>query len=241
VLSGKNSYNGVTVLFGFPDCEVTGVTAGRIDRRARNPLKPALDKARSDLQRLDIHEVAARSGASVVGVEQGLALALPYYGQELVLAWPSGEVLSAGRPLFPALHLVLLHYLICADGAPLADRWLSFRELPDGRVYDSAFRMRACAPLAQAFGERPEAFARAAQALAGQRLVFGDASFMFQVLPRVRVAVVLHLGDDEFPADANLLFDAALRHYLPIEDVAVLGGLVAADLVRAANIASQRL
>ena len=56
---------------------------------------------------------------------------------------------------------------------------------------------------------------------------------MFRVLPRVRVAAILHLGDDEFPAEASLLFDASVRHYLPIEDVAVLGGLVAGELIRA--------
>ena len=56
---------------------------------------------------------------------------------------------------------------------------------------------------------------------------------MFQVLPRVRVATILYTQDDEFPADANVLFDASLRHYLPIEDAAVLGGMVAVALLRA--------
>ena len=56
---------------------------------------------------------------------------------------------------------------------------------------------------------------------------------MFRVLPRVRVAVVLYQRDEEFAADAAMLFDASTRHYLPIEDVAVLGGLVAGELMRA--------
>ncbi|HOG46143.1 MAG TPA: DUF3786 domain-containing protein [Anaerolineae bacterium] len=209
------------------------MTVSTKNARGRNALQPALDKARRDLQQLDLHAVAARSGARVVRQGDGEGLELSYWGQELRLAWPSGEVLSCARPLFPAAHLVVLHYLINADGAPLEDRWLAFRELPDGRVYDSAFRSRSCLPLAHAFGARPEAFAAAAQRLGGQRLTFGDVSFMFQVLPQVRVAVILYAGDDEFPADGNMLFDASLRHYLPIEDVAVLGGLVAAELLRA--------
>ncbi len=209
------------------------MTADRTQNQARDPLEPALRKALGELKSLDPYDVAARAGATVTRVAQGLALALPYYGQELVLAWPGGEVLSAVRPLYRAAHLVLLHYLICADGTPLADRWLSFRELPDGRVYDAAFRKRACQPLVARFGAQPEALVAAAQALGGQRLTFGDSSFMFQVLPRVRAAVVLHLGDDELPPDVSMLFDASLRHYLPIEDVAVLGGLLAAELLRA--------
>lgn len=209
------------------------MTADRTQNQARDPLEPALRKALGDLKSLDPYLVAARAGATVTRDAQGVALSLPYYGQELVLAWPSGEVLSSGRPVYRAAHLVVLHYLICADGTPLADRWLSFRELPDGRVYDAAFRKRACLPLVARFGAQPEALAAAAQALGGQRLTFGDSSYMFQVLPRVRAAVVLHLGDDELPADVTMLFDASLRHYLPIEDVAVLGGLLAAELLRA--------
>jgi len=209
------------------------VTGSKVERQTRNPLGPALTKARNDLQTLDPYEVAARAGATVVHAAQTLALSLAYYRQELVLAWPTGEVLATARPLFAAAHLVVLHYLISADGAPMADRWVSFRELPDGRVYDAAFRQRACQPLAVRFGQRPEALASAAQALGGERLVWGDVSFMFQVLPRVRAAVVLHTGDEEFPPEVTMLFDASLRHYLPIEDVAVLGGLLAAELVRA--------
>ena len=67
-----------------------------------------------------------------------------------------------------------------------------------------------------------------------ERLSFGDASFSFRLLPRVWLAVVLHLADDEFPASANVLFDAAVSHYLPTEDLAVLGGILTGRLIKAA-------
>jgi hypothetical protein len=58
--------------------------------------------------------------------------------------------------------------------------------------------------------------------------------FAFRLLPRVWLAVVLHLADDEFPANANILFDATVSHYLPTEDLAVLGGMLAGRLSKAA-------
>jgi hypothetical protein len=70
--------------------------------------------------------------------------------------------------------------------------------------------------------------------LKGESLSFGDASFLFRMLPRLWLAVVLYLADDEFPANANVLFDAAASHYLPTEDLAVLGGLLAGRLIRVA-------
>ncbi len=210
--------------------------AGSSDRsrQRRNAYQPALDKARAELGRLDPVAAAARSGARAYSRAGERGVALAFWGRELEVAWPGGEVRSpGGGTAGTTVQLLVLHYLASADGAPQADRWLSFRELPDGRVYDAAYRRRACLPLARTFGEQPEALVAAALRLGGQRLTFGDASFMFQVLPRVRVAAILYRGDEEFVAEANVLFDAAVRHYLPIEDVAVLGGVVAWELIKA--------
>jgi hypothetical protein len=42
-------------------------------------------------------------------------------------------------------------------------------------------------------------------------------------------------GDDEFPAQASVVFDAAAGHYLPAEDLAGLGGLLARRLTGGAS------
>ncbi|HSJ53380.1 MAG TPA: DUF3786 domain-containing protein, partial [Anaerolineae bacterium] len=121
-----------------------------------------------------------------------------------------------------------------ADGTATADRWIAFRNLPGGLGYDAAFQARANLRLARAFGSERAAFEAAARSLKGESLSFGDASFLFRMLPRLWLAVVLYLADDEFPANANVLFDAAASHYLPTEDLAVLGGLLAGRLIRVA-------
>jgi len=202
--------------------------------QAGNPYQVALVHARAALEHVSPYAVALRSGASVL--PGGVGLELAYWGRSVEVRWPAGEVLwVAGGEPSTVVQLLVLHYLIAADGAPMGERWVAFRELADGRVYDSAFYKRACAPLERAFGQRLSAFVETCVARGGERLTFGDASFMFQVLPRVRVALVLYTCDDEFPARASVLFDAATRHYLPIEDVAVLGGMVVGSIVRGAE------
>lgn len=204
----------------------------------RNPYQPALEKARDDLRRLDPHGVALRSGSRVGGGPAGPTIELAYWGQPVEVSWVNGDVRSAvpNPALRPVVQLLVLHYLITADGTSLADRWVSFRELADGRVYDAAFRRRACQPLALAFGDRPGSLVAAGQRLDARPLSYGDVSFMFQILPRIRVAAILHARDDEFAAEVSMLFDATMRHYLPIEDVAVLGGLVAGSLLQAQRV-----
>ena len=46
---------------------------------------------------------------------------------------------------------------------------------------------------------------------------------------------MLHAGDEEFPAEANILFDDAIINFLTLEDVAVLAGLIATRLAKSSN------
>lgn len=132
-----------------------------------------------------------------------------------------------------AICLLLLHYLAHGDGHPLADRWVAFRELPGGLMYHRAFRQRVEPPLTSAFGHRLHRFRSAARALGGRPIDFGDAALMFDALPRIRMAVILHRGDEEFPPAASVLYDGAAGHYLPTEDLAILGGMLVGALLKA--------
>lgn len=194
---------------------------------------PALEKALSEFPDLNPLETAARAG---VIYEDG-AFEVLFFGTRYLIDWPVATIQRKAdrQEADIATRILLLHYLLGADGAPLADEWIAFRSLPGGLGYDGAFQGRANLRLAHAFGNDREAFEAAAATLDGERLSFGDASFSFRVLPRVWIAVVLYLADDEFSASANVLFDGAVSHYLPTEDLAVLGGMLAGRLIKAAR------
>lgn len=202
--------------------------------RERNYLL-AREKAAETLRGLDPNLVAYRSATTYQRHSEAGGMFVVPFGDQGYLVYPEGEVRIAetGREPDITTQILVLHYLITADGHPPADRWIAFRELPEGLIYDAAFQRRTGARLAAAFGWDVEAFVRAAKALGGERLTYGDASFLFRLFPRVNLAVVLHLADEEFPAEANVLFDAAAGHYLPTEDLAVLGGMLAGRLIKA--------
>jgi hypothetical protein len=194
---------------------------------------PALEKAQREFPSLDPTDTAARAG---VAYEDG-TYEVPFFGTRHLVRWPTSTVARAAdqQEADIATRILLLHYLLTADGTPLADKWIAFRNLPGGLGYDAAFQGRANLRLAHAFGKDLPAFEAAAGTLGGERLAFGDASFSFRVLPRVWLAVVLYLADEEFSASANVLFDGAVSHYLPTEDLAVLGGMLAGRLIKAAR------
>jgi hypothetical protein len=133
-----------------------------------------------------------------------------------------------------AVAVLLLHYLLTASGAPPAGAWKAYRELPGGLFYAASFAARAEAPLTRVFGADAaglDAFARSARAAGGEALDLADAAFTFAALRRVPVAALVWRGDDEEPGEARVLFDAGAGEYLPPEDLAGLGGLLARRLV----------
>jgi hypothetical protein len=81
-------------------------------------------------------------------------------------------------------------------------------------------------PLKKVFGGNLAGFSRAAQKLQAQEIENGDAGFEFRVLPGVPLQLILWAADDEFPAEANILFDKNIGQILSPEDVAWLAGMV---------------
>ena len=216
-----------------------------------NPrFQKAIEKAVADWAVADPVRCADLAGCATTAG----GVLVPFFGQRHLVSHPAGRVESAeqGKPAHVSIAILLLHYLLTADAAPAADRWATFRELPGGLFYAQAFAAHAEAPLAafvadtagagdgdtagagdgDALGHRISELRAAAGRLGGADLDLADAAVRFQALPRVPVAVLLWKGDEEFPGQAGILFDASAHHYLPTEDLAGMGDWLAHQLVR---------
>ncbi len=196
-------------------------------------LEALCETARAELREQPPALLAARSGAEF-DPQTGL-LSLPFFTERYHLRFPDLTIRREdGQEPSSFIQSLLLSYLRTADGTPLADRWIGFRELPDGLFYHVAFQGYTGNRLARALGNDLTPFHRAAQALAGERLDLGDAAYAFPVLPRLPIAVVYWLGDEEFAPRASLLFDASAPHYLVTDGLAILGSQLVRRLLKAA-------
>lgn len=196
----------------------------------------ALERARAEWAAADPARCAALAGAQMTDA----GISVPYFGRPHLVTHPGGVAyVQAGaaaeeppREAHPSIQIVLLHYLLTADGTPPADRWATFRELPDGLFYAQAFAGHAEAVLVEKLGADLARFRQAAEALGGQPLALADAAYRFQAFPRLAVAALLWEGDEDFPAQARILFDAHAGHYLPTEDLAGVGDWLAHRLTK---------
>jgi hypothetical protein len=123
-------------------------------------------------------------------------------------------------------QVLILHYLLGKETADVPHRWVSYREIPGASFYYGAFVKRAVDPLKKVFGQNISGFKKAAEILSGKIVEPGDAAFEFRFFPRVPLRLILWEGDAEFPAEANILFDAAIEKILSPEDIAWMAGMM---------------
>jgi hypothetical protein len=190
-----------------------------------------IDELRSSLRERNLAHLTALVGAQLD--ESGLKF--QYWLDEVFVRWPEIKAYAAGTgdALSTFDQAMLMYYLETADGAPLADRWIGFRELPDGAFYNQAFETYSGRPVAERFGDLPEHLAEAAEKLAGNRLpALAPQAYAFHPLPRIRLAIALWPGDEEFSSRASVLFDAASSHYMTTDGLALLGAGLARRLIR---------
>jgi len=201
-------------------------------------LLPFIKQARVELKEADLVVLAARSGAKYKRLDEGRGeLRLTLWGQGYLVIYPefiayeeeSGEICSPWR------QALFLHYLRTADGQPLADRWVSLREIEGGEFYHRASQGYSGDRLAKHFGNDIEAFRLAAERAGGERRDLGDAFYSFLALPRLPLVVIYWKGDEEFPPTAQVLFDASAGHYLPVDLLSLLGSELCDRIIRAAS------
>jgi hypothetical protein len=179
--------------------------------------------------------VAARSSSSwlLLGPGRG-EVHLPLWGKACILCWPELKGCNDKDDRLSDFQLaLLLYYLLTADGAPLTGKWVSFADLPDGRMYNAAFQGYSGDEVMKAFGFDLDGFKSACLKAGGEPVETGSASFIFQALPRVSLMLTYWLGDEDFPSSCKVLFDKSASHYLPIDACAILGSTLAQKVIKA--------
>jgi hypothetical protein len=126
---------------------------------------------------------------------------------------------------------LLSHYSL-ANPMAQTGTLVKYKDIPGGYAYEDAFTKRAIEPIAEVFGEKPKELLQTANLLGGNNLTFGDASFEISTLKGIPLTYILW-GKEEFPASANIFYDASANDYLPTEDLAVLGELCTLRLIEA--------
>lgn len=200
--------------------------------------KAAREQAVASLMQQHPATIAQRSGFVFTAEQQ---FQIPFLGRTFHLSYPDFHFIAADAQTHPPAELplqeqvLLLHYLL-AEGPPTATEWIAYRDIPGASFYHDVFVKRATAPLQQMFAANLPTFQRVATQLGGQACDTGDACYIFQVLPRLALQFIIWQADDDFAAEASILFSANAKVLLLPEDAAWLASLLVYRLMGLARV-----
>lgn len=156
-------------------------------------------------------------------VQSDTDLTLWHYGRQFAVNRESGVIsaLSDNKPVdvMPQLNIYTLFWY-AAESARLTGEWVPFRALKDGSPFTAAFQNGILAPLAATFSGKEDRLEEAVNALRGKRLT--DSSFLLHAFSCIPVKLMFWDSDDEFPAQANILFDKSATDFIHIESIVTI-------------------
>jgi len=211
----------------LPDQKNFEVTYGLALRLASEKLASAAD----------IEELCRRSGSLFVSKNGIRAIQLYYFNTKYLINLPDVTISQADSPDNVELKdkIIILHHLLTSSGKPLSGDLISFKELGQGLAYYPSFAQRSIRPLITYFGIHPENMLNSAAPLGGVKSSFGDFAVCIPVFPRLAITLLVWKGDEEFPPDANILFDRLALDYLPLEDLIVLCQTLVWKMIKSLN------
>lgn len=199
-------------------------------KQAQNSYEVAFNKAAAVLRARDPDQVNNTCGTS----RDESRIILPFFNQELAIKLPKVEFNPPTISLYE--QILILHYLTTFGKTATKGEYVSFKNLPGASFYNPTYRKRGPERILKAFGNNVEKIVEASEVLGGSRAEYGDVSVKLDVFPKIKAIVVLYRSDDEFPPEANILYNDDIINYLPLEDIAVLSGIIAGRLKKAVSI-----
>jgi hypothetical protein len=182
----------------------------------------------------DMEEQCRKSDSVCRATAATRIVILKYLNRTYQVALPGIDIRlqNSDEPVELRDKLLILHYLTLARGTPLSNQLIAYQELREGATYYPTFVKRAVKPLIDYFGQTPEKLVDLSRDLGGFKTAYGDTAVTIPAFSRVPITLVLWRGDEEFPPNANILFDNTILDYVSAEDINVLCQTIVWHLVK---------
>lgn len=171
--------------------------------------------------------------------EEGDCLTIRHFGRKYAISRRTGELTASDRDENVSLNTRLNIYTLLWYCSPLAMKsgeWVPFRQLKDASPFGPAFQKGVVDALAATFSGHMEALLTAGKKLGARRLSLADAGFELDAFACIPMRVLFWEGDEEFPAQANILFDKNATSFIHVESIVTIASEGLERLTEAAGL-----
>ncbi|KJR98851.1 MAG: hypothetical protein VR65_18765 [Desulfobulbaceae bacterium BRH_c16a] len=145
---------------------------------------------------------------------------LDIWGEEYILDCAGKKIACTGtaepKP-HEYFYLFVIYYLLSAQDIQVKGEWISEKDVPGGTTFFRGPHLIPTDLISSRFGNDLERFKKCCRDLGGTSLNLADAAFRFDITPDLPVAVLLWQGDEDFPAEAGILYDRSITTLLSLD------------------------
>lgn len=151
-----------------------------------------------------------------------------YFSKRFRIDRKNGFITEDGKsPGFDTVMNIYNTFYYSAAHPVASGNLVAFRQVKRVYPFEAAYRRTIIFRLQELFSGKTEELRKACEALGGTLLPQGDVGYVLPVFPFLNIAVLFWDKDEEFEAQANMLFDSEITEFMHEENVVC----VAADAV----------
>lgn len=151
-----------------------------------------------------------------------------YFSKRFRIDRKNGFITEDGKsPGFDTVMNIYNTFYYSAAHPVASGNLVAFRQVKRVYPFEAAYRRTIIFRLQEFFAGKTEELRKACEALGGTLLPQGDVGYVLPVFPFLNIAVLFWDKDEEFEAQANMLFDSEITEFMHEENVVC----VAADAV----------
>lgn len=151
-----------------------------------------------------------------------------YFSKRFRIDRKNGFITENGKsPGFDTVMNIYNTFYYSAAHPVASGNLVAFRQVKKMYPFEAAYRRTIISRLQELFAGKTEELRKACEALGGTLLPQGDVGYVLPVFPFLNIAVLFWDKDEEFEAQANMLFDSEITEFMHEENVVC----VAADAV----------
>ena len=151
-----------------------------------------------------------------------------YFSKRFRIDRKNGFITEDGKsPGFDTVINIYNTFYYSAAHPVASGNLVAFRQVKRVYPFEAAYRRTIIFRLQELFAGKTEELRKACEALGGTLLPQGDVGYVLPVFPFLNIAVLFWDKDEEFEAQANMLFDSEITEFMHEENVVC----VAADAV----------
>ena len=151
-----------------------------------------------------------------------------YFSKRFRIDRKNGFITEDGKsPGFDTVMNIYNTFYYSAAHPVASGNLVAFRQVKRVYPFEAAYRRTIIFRLHELFAGKTEELRKACEVLGGTLLPQGDVGYVLPVFPFLNIAVLFWDKDEEFEAQANMLFDSEITEFMHEENVVC----VAADAV----------